>query len=372
MALTDEALQLAALAAALNSGDCADAAQLTRAAATAAVREAGCTALMELAKTHVQRANHMAGAASAEVRDAVLALVSAMRVHPASVDVLLAGLHGLSWWCEASPHAKACAGAAGAVDAVVTALRVETAHASLQELGCRTLAALFAFFPANLRYAASAYAVDALLAAMRAHPSCAEVQLRACAALMHAAAECDGDALCDALANRDAAVALGAVELLTAALTGADADVSQYACLALANLAAKSQDGSVRAARCDASDAVLQSMRVHAEHNGVQTYGCLALGYFSRKPGAHVTPPVGAHAVIIRAMHRFPEDSGVQSNACHAMAALLPTAPTAHDDAKHAGAVACVVHALQAHAADAKTKQFGCISASTALAAGWS
>jgi hypothetical protein len=177
MDLNDDAQQLAAVAAALALGDCAAVVQLTRAAATAAVREAGCMALMELAETKLNSPDHTTGGAD-EMRDVVGALVSTLRAQPVSVDVLHVGLEALRWWCKLSPAHCACAGAAGAVDAVVEALRVDTAEPLLQEAGCFALAMLFAHMSANLRFAASAHAVDALLAAMRAHPSCAAASMR--------------------------------------------------------------------------------------------------------------------------------------------------------------------------------------------------
>jgi hypothetical protein len=352
-----EEAQLADVAAALDACDCALLVQLTRTASTDAVREAGCDALADVAKPG--SANLPAGSVDT-ASDVVVALVSVLRAEAASEALLEAAFSALYEWCLVVPQARVLAGEAGAVGAVVAAMRVDPTSARLQHAACSALAGLLFNTPGNLRLVQETDAMRAVLTAMQTHASCAAVQFHGCDALSLAvvADNCDSGA---AAANHDAAVALGAIELVAAALVGADARASNIACLALRDLIGLVPGNIARAQRCGSFEAALKAMRAHTLHLDLQTSGCVVLGCMGlESSGFTAAAHLGAHAAIIRAMELFPSDSTLQENGCAALALLLPAVPSPDNDAKHAGAVACVVNALRAHVADADVQRRAC------------
>ena len=348
---------LAAVATALASDDVAGLATLTRTATSLAVREACYKALDSFAKTH--KNNELVS--DDVMRTAFAALVEAINEAPPSRSVLLAGLRALgSWQLVGNPHARMVAGAAGAVRAVVTAMCTKLADADLQETGCILLADLFFDTPQNVVLAEDAEAVTAVMAAAQGYPNSVNVQWAACRAIWYAIAYVDAVVPGGATANANAAVALGAVELVAAELISADEKLSAVACAVLANLIFL-EEGRTRALRCDTFGSILQAMRVYTANVDVQRFGCLALGRMGGdEAGVAVATRLGAHAVIVRAMQLFPAHREMQGCACFALYNLLPTSPTQRDDAKHAGAVSCVVHALKTQADDAEAQQYAC------------
>ena len=324
------------------------------------MREACYKALDSFAKTH--KSNELVS--DDVMRKAFGALAHALCATPTSMNVLLAGLHALTSWLGETPHARTVAGAAGAVGAVVTAMRTNTADADLQGIGCTLLAAIFANTHQNVALAEDAEAVAAVLTALRGHPKCTEVQRSGCQALNTViAGGSDINWHGAALANANVAVALGAVELVATKLIGADEELSVAACALLANLLFLGE-GKARALRCDTFGNVLQAMRVYTTNVDVQRAGCLALARMGGHEAAvAMVTRLGAYAVIVRAMQVFPAHSGLQGFACFALATLLTNSPTLQDDATTAGAgaVLCLVNALQANLDDEATlQQYAC------------
>jgi hypothetical protein len=352
-----EEAQLADVAAALAARDCGRLVQLTRAASTSSVRGAGCDALAHVAEAYDGSPDHAAGLADT-TRRVFEALVSVLGAEVANVDVLIAGLDALFSWCMVVPQAGVRAGEAGALDAVVAAMRVDTASARLQRCGCVALAGVLEGSPENLRLAAEANVVATVVAATQTHLSCATVKKRACSVLRLVAVrtELNGNE-----ENRDAAVALGAIELVTAAIESADAEASDLACSALHNLISMLPERAARAQRCGAFEATVKAMRLHAQHLGMQTSGCTVLGRMGLDASACAAAErLGAHAAIIHALERFPAAHALQACGCSALAYLLPDVSLPDNDAKHAGAVACLVNALRAHLANAEVQLCAC------------
>ena len=342
-----EEAQLAEVAAALAAHDCALLVQLTRAASTAAIRVAGCKALGLVAKTYDGPGRTICTADTAH--DMFEMLASVLGSHTANEDVQAAGLGALNHLCRRVLQAGVFAGEAGAVGAVVAAMRVGTASVRLQKQGCNTLFGLLFKTPGNQRLAADADAVKAVLTVVRTHASRADVQSSAFGALgALVTRDYGGGSAADA--NRDAAVAHGAIELVAAALVVTDADVSCAACSTLHDLIDEVPENVARAQRCGAFESVLEVMRLHTQDVGVQTNGCAVLTTMALESSLLAAAGgLGAHAAIIHALERFPADCILQEWGCAALAVLLPALPSPDDDARHPGAVACVVNALRAH-----------------------
>lgn len=259
MATPVDALQLEALAVAVENGNCAQIAVLTRGATSAVVCEAGCDALREFLTCFVGADDPVT---SEESQLAVEALLSALRSQPASASVQHRGCVALSLWCT-SPEARAFAGGSGALDAVVAALLTHARDADVAAAGCMALGGMLAFTSANVQRAEAAGVLGAVLAAMRAHSSCMAVQRYGCYVLEHATAPFDSVGYAAGQRNRTAAVELGAIELVVKALEHTDVDVQAAvcACCALSHLVLSSPENGERASRCGAVVGLLRVMR---------------------------------------------------------------------------------------------------------------
>ena len=318
---------------------------LARTAPDAVVCAAGCCGLAE----SVPRL-----ATSEDVHAAVKALLAALRAYPASVCVQRAACCALAHWCDDFPEACALAGAAGAIDAVVAGLQTHVETESVATAACFALGAVFGLSTANRRLEP----VGAVLAAMRKHPSHPEVQGEGCYALQRVSAV-RGD-YCDA------AVGLGALELLVASLSHTDVLGIYNGLQALANLVFASSESANRAHRCGAVAAIIKAMHDHQAQAAMQSVGCLALSNMMCECDASVAEAVrlNAPAVIIAALRSYPDNNQLQANACNALAALSNVAglprQTVPDNTWHADAVFCVVRALKTHAADADVQQLAC------------
>ena len=205
-------------------------------------------------------------------------------------------------------------------------------------------------------------AVEALLSALHAHPASAGVQMLGF----------DGiGRWCHKGEGRMVAVAGGAVEAAAIALR-AHADnvaVLRKVCFALANLSDSASetfegDGEWKIFhRAGVLDPLLDVMRAHSSHADVQTSGCLMLGNICGRVACVTAAALrlGAPAVIISALQSFPDDDFLQSNACYAHAGVLPSEPTAENDAQLPGAVSCIIHTLRAHLADEDVQLRACL-----------
>jgi hypothetical protein len=348
-----EDAQYAEVLEALAARDSALLMQLIREASTDAVREIGCLALADVAKS-IERTPGYDTA-----RDVVEMLLPLLVAESVSVDVVIAAFSALHDWCSLVPQIRVPAGERGAVGAVVEAMRVDTTNARLQAFGCHTLAGLLVDTPANQRLAVEADAVAAVLATLRRHASFGEMQFWACDTLnlLMAGAYSGASA---AVENRETAVAHGAIELVAAALDGADAKLSHVACSVLRELIALVPENSARAQRCGALEAILKAMRLYTRDLELQTTCCTVLCRMGLESSALAAAEgLDAHAAIIHAMERFPAANVLQRHGCFALSRLLPT-PSPDNDAKHAGAVACVVNALRAHGAEVHLQKNAC------------
>ena len=177
MASTFEVLQLAAMAVALQQLDIATIAQLTRAAVSAVVCQAGCCALADVLTDDCCPTSEQPS------EQAVTALLSALRAHPATVGVQLEGCRGLGNWCRVSEAARAVAGAGGAFEALESALRAHKEHVDVADIACFALAHLVASSPEFCGKAHRAGTLDALLDVMRTHPTYESLQRRGCLSL---------------------------------------------------------------------------------------------------------------------------------------------------------------------------------------------
>ena len=350
------------MTAALASGDCARLAQLTCDASTDVVRKAGCDALAKFAYSLNNNAEHAAVAAGL-TRAVVEALVSALHMRPVSVLVLKTSLVALFLWCMHVPQARITAGAVGAIDAVVAVMGANPACDVIQMLGCRALAELLKFSPENKRLAVNANVVSAVLNALRSHASFAEMSCHACAALCLSVTNEYG-AVEAAAANRVAAKAQGAIELVTAALIASGADVvsCQWSTKTLAELIISTPEDFVCAQRYGAFEATVQAMHSYPHELNLQINGCCILSRMTEDPDAKaVAPHLEVHmAVILDAMARFPAEDVLLDFAFPALSELLSCYPRAREDGKHAGAIACLVNAMRRRIADADMQQHVC------------
>ena len=380
----DEAAQLDAVQAALASDDIAQLVALTRTATSLVVREACCMALSSFAEAH-----ETDEAVSLDVmRDVFGALVYSLRARPTTRNVLAAGLYACNWWItQKSNQTRVLAGEAGAVGAAVSAMctdatdeitssapqRGDVLPLQLQKLGCRLLDVLLFKTPENVRLAKDSQTIGAVLTAMRGHHNCKAIQVSACNTLYHATAPIrditsQGLAtavLChDAKTNCDTAVALGAVELMAAKLLDADEDLSLTACQVLVNLSI-TLEGRLRAQRCGAFGSVLEMMSRCATKEYVQGTACMALGEIMGNDGAvAVGARLGACALarIVSTMRRFPDNVPIQNNACSALCRLF-RALTPKDNGMYVDdAMACVIHALQAHKGASTVQVHACMA----------
>ena len=180
MADASEAEQLAVVDAAAEQRDVASIAQLTRAASSAAVSEAGCAALRV-----VFHADDECRSTLEETQLAVEALVSALNAQPASANVQRDACLVLAFMMcgkTYSSDVRAVAGAVGAVEAVTTALRAHAEDGDVLDAACLALASLVLHLE-NCRRAHCAGALNALLNNMRARPTHERLQQSGCSAL---------------------------------------------------------------------------------------------------------------------------------------------------------------------------------------------
>ena len=144
------------------------------------------------------------------------------------------------------------------------------------QAGCRALAVALAddHVPTSEE---TLHATEALVFALRAQPASAGTQQQGCRGLANLCK------LASAAAPEARAVvgAGGAVEAVVAILPAhvERADVLDAACHALVCMTKNCPENCGRAHRAGALDAVLQVMRTHPTHEGVQTSCCLMLWY---------------------------------------------------------------------------------------------
>ena len=165
MADATEAQQLAAVAAARLQRDVASIARLTRAATSAAVCQASCSALSDIlsVKDCLQTLE--------ESQLAAEALLSALHVQPASAGVQCEACLGLALMCIHAAEARAVAGAAGAVEVVAALLQANAEVGDVVDAACTALSGMVWLSSENCGRAHRAGALDALLVAMRAYPT---------------------------------------------------------------------------------------------------------------------------------------------------------------------------------------------------------
>ena len=162
-------------------------------------------------------------------------------------------------------------------------------------------------------------AVGALLAALHAYPESEGVQHQGCNGL---------GILCRTSAEaRELSGSSGAVEAVATALRvhAGDADVLDAVCTALGYLMIECPENCGRAHRAGVSiDSFLDVMRTHPLNERVQHAGCTALAIFCSDFRAPAESQLRALACIVNALRSFPDDYALQSNACAALAAVLP------------------------------------------------
>ena len=366
-----EDAQLAAALAGLASVDFAGILTLTRTTLSLAAREACCIVLGSYARKHEADES----VPDELMCDAVDALVHALCAQPTSKRVLVQGLSAcILWVSQKSHHSRVLAGKAGAVGAAVVAMCTDATDARLQELGCRLLKRLFFKTPENVLLAKDAQAIAAVLSSMRMHPNSKPVQLFAYATLAHATERTNvitsqgvmtSVTSHGAMTNCSTAVALGAVELVAFKLLDADEALSAAACDVLANLAF-SLEGRLRAQQCGALRNVLEMMCLRATNDYAQSVGCMTLGTIIGIDSViAVEADLGAcaRARIVSGMRQFPDDVAIQNNACCALFRLLLASPVPGYNAVNADdALACVIHAIQAHIADPTLQVHACMA----------
>ena len=236
--------------------------------------------------------------------------------------------------------------------------RGATNSVAVCEAGCKALFDLWSrgFSPTSEE---TQHAVEALVSALHAHPLSGAVQEHGSYGLL---------IWCTTSADASVvACECGAIEAVVTILRThvENADVSAWVCLLCSTLltGCDSPETCGRFHDTGALSAVLNVMRMHPTSEKVHTGGCMLLKNLCKLSDVAAVPAaaqLGAPAVIIDTLRAFPDNCSLQESALYALAAMLSAEPNIDDDAHHAGAVSCAVHALQAHAGDAGVLKSAC------------
>eukprot|EP00928_Gymnodinium_smaydae_P079247 TRINITY_DN63220_c0_g1_i1.p1 TRINITY_DN63220_c0_g1~~TRINITY_DN63220_c0_g1_i1.p1 ORF type:complete len:369 (+),score=77.42 TRINITY_DN63220_c0_g1_i1:84-1190(+) len=255
-------------------------------------------------------------AADAHARDALGAILCAMRKNLDSPEAQEAGCSLIGTLAAAGPELQAGLASLGAVAAIVDAMEKHTQDEAVQMAGCRALRELAARNVENQAEIASSRGVQAVLTAMDEHRSLGGVQKVGCGVLRNVA-----------LANgvHQASIAsLGGIPLVLRAMAthSGDAMVQLAGCWTLFCLAVRNATTAGQILAEGGLKAVLLAMEASLRDEAVQEAGCWALkalaeaapqkGAATKQSLAAELADLGAAEALLRAMAAHPDAANVQ------------------------------------------------------------